>query len=172
LTRNVHAVVFRKRFVEFLNTVGDVGAVEVIHIATRLSGLGARDHQQRIEGPDQAVGFLDGPFQGAAVFGLAAGFRQRLFGAIAQPRQRRLEIVGDVVGNFLQAHHQGFDPLQHGVQIFRQPIQFIAAAPDRQPPAEIARHDTLGGAGHGVDTAQHPPRHKNAAAQTEHDNNQ
>ena len=107
-----------------------------------------------------------------AVFGLAAGFRQRLLGAVAQPRQRRLEIVGDVVGDFLQAHHQRLDPLQHGVEIFRQPVEFVAAAPDRQPLAEIARHDALGGAGHGVDAPQHPPRDEDAAAEPEHDDDQ
>ena len=107
-----------------------------------------------------------------AVFGLAAGFRQRLLGAVAQPRQRRLQVVGDVVGDFLQPHHQGFDPLQHGVEIFRQPIEFVAAAPDRQPPAEIAGHDALGGAGHGIDPPQHPPRDEDAAAEAEHDDDQ
>ena len=68
--------------------------------------------------------------------------------------------------------HQRLDPLQHGVEIFRQPIEFVAAAPDRQPPAEIAGHDALGGAGHGVDTPQHPPRDKDAAAEPEHDHDQ
>jgi len=167
-----HAAVFGQRFIEFLNATGDVGGVEIIHVAARLSGLGARDHQQRIEGADQAVGFLDGAFQRGAVLGLAAGTRQRLLGAVAQPRQRRLQIVRDVVGNFLQPHHQGFDPLQHGVEVFRQPVEFVAAAPDRQPPAQIARHDTLGGAGHGVDPPQHPARDKDAAAEPEHHDDQ
>ena len=167
-----HAVVFGQRLVKFVNAVGDVGGVEIVHVVARLPGLGARDHQQRIEGADQPVGFLDGPFQRGAVFGLVAGFRQRLFGAVAQPRQRRLQIVGDVVGDFLQPHHQRFDALQHGVEIFRQAIEFVAAAPDRQPPAEIARHDALGGAGHGVDAPQHPPRDKDAAAEAEHDHDQ
>ena len=107
-----------------------------------------------------------------AVFGLAAGTRQRLLGAVAQPRQRRLQIMGDVVGDFLQPHHQGLDPLQHGVEVFRQTIEFVAAAPDRQPAGEIAGHDALGGAGHGVDPVQHPPRHEDAAAEAEHDDDQ
>ena len=167
-----HAVVFRQRLIEFVNAVGDVGGVEIVHVSARLPGLGARDHQQRVEGPDQAVGFLDGPFQRGAVFGLAGGFRQRLLGAVAQSRQRRLQIVGDIVGNFLQPHHQGLDPLQHGVEIFREPVEFVAAASDRQPAAQIARHDGLRGAGHGIDPPQHPPRDEDAAAKAEHDHDQ
>ena len=167
-----HAVVFRERLVEFLNAIGDVGRIEVVHIAARLSGFGARDHQQRIEGPDQAIGFLDGSFQRAAIFGLAAGSRQRLLGAIAQPRQRRLQIVGDVVGDFLQSDHQGFDALQHGVEIFRQTVELVAAAPDRQPPAQVARHDALRGAGHRIDPPQHAPRNKDTAAEAKHDHDQ
>ena len=151
---------------------GDVGGVEIVHVAARLPGLGARDHQQRIEGADQAVGFLDGPLQRGAVLGLAAGTRQRLLGAVAQPRQRRLQIVGDIVGDFLQPHHQGLDPLQHGVEVFGEAIEFVAAASDRQPAGEIAGHDALGGAGHGVDPLQHPPRHEDAAADAEHDDDQ
>ena len=91
---------------------------------------------------------------------------------LRKPRQRRLQVVGDVVGDFLQAHHQRLDTLQHGVEIFRQTIEFVAAAPDRQPAGEIAGHDALGGAGHGVDPPQHPPRHEDAAADAEHDDDQ
>ena len=100
------------------------------------------------------------------------GSRQRLLGAVAQARQRRLQVVGDVVGDFLQARHQRLDPLQHGVEVFRQTIELVAAAPDRQPSREIAGHDALGGAGHGVDPPQHPPRHEDAAADAEHDDDQ
>ena len=98
--------------------------------------------------------------------------RQRLLGAVAQARQRRLEVMGDIVGDFLQAHHQCLDALQHGVEVFGETIEFVAAAPDRQPAGEIAGHDALGGAGHGVDPVQHPPRHEDAAAEAEHDDDQ
>ena len=172
LDAQAHAVVFRERLVEFVNAACDIGGVEVIHIAACLTGFGARDHQQCIEGPYQAVGFLDGAFKRAAVFGLAAGFGQRFFGAVAQPCQRRLQVVSDVVGDFLQSHHQRLDALQHGVEIFGQAIELVAAAPDGQPAREVAYHDALGGPGHGVDTPQHPPRHKDAAAETEHDDDQ
>ena len=167
-----HAVVFGQRLVQFVDALGDVGGVEIVHVAARLPGLGARDHQQRVEGADQAVGFLDGPFQRRAVFGLAAGTRQRLLGAVAHPRQRRLQIMGDVVGDFLQPHHQRLDALQHGVEIFGEAIEFVAGASDRQAPGKVAGHDAPRGAGHGVDPLQHAPRHEDAAGYAEHDDDQ
>ena len=68
--------------------------------------------------------------------------------------------------------HQRLDALQHGVEIFGEPIELVAAAPDRQPSGEIAGHDPLGGAGHGVDPRQHAARHEDAAAEAEHDDDQ
>lgn len=59
--------------------------------------------------------------------------------------------MGDIVRDFLQSCHQRFDALQHGIEIFRETVEFVAAASDRQTTREIARHDTLGGAGHRVD---------------------
>ena len=128
-------------------------------------GFGARDHQQRVEGADQPVGFLDRRFQRGAVFGLALGGAQRLLGAIAQAGERRLEIVRDIVGDLLQAAHQRLDALEHGVEVFRQPVEFVAGAGDRQPLAEIAGHDGAGGLGHGVDAAQHAAGDEQPAGQ-------
>src|SRR5208282_2437707 len=55
------------------------------------------------------------PDSARAIIGLALGTAQRLFTAVAQPRQRRLEVVGDVVGDLLEAAHQRLDALEHGV---------------------------------------------------------
>ena len=107
-----------------------------------------------------------------AVVGLAAGLRQRLLGAVAQARQRRLQIMGDVVGDLLQPAHQRLDALQHGVEVLREPVELVAAAADRQPPGEIAGHDALRGPGHGVDALQHAARDEDAAAEPEHDHEQ
>ena len=98
---------------------------------------------------------------------LVAGFGERFLGAIAQPRQRRLQIVSDVVGDFLQPVHQRLDALKHRIEIVREPVEFVAAAADRKPAAQVAGHDALRGAGHGVDPAQHAARHEDAAAKTE-----
>jgi hypothetical protein len=80
--------------------------------------------------------------------------------------------MGDVVGHLLQALHQRLDALEHGVEVFGEAIELVAAAPDRQPPSEVTRHDALGGAGHGINPLQHPPRDENAADDAEHDDDQ
>ncbi len=94
---------------------------------------------------------------------------QRLFGAVAQARERRLQIMGDVVGDFLQARHQRFDAVEHGVEVVGETVEFVAGAGDRQPVAEIAFHDVARRLGHGVDAVQHAPRDEEAAGEAEHD---
>ena len=91
-----------QRLVQLAYVVGNFGGIEFAHIVARLAGLRARDHQQCIEGADQPFRFLDRAFQRGAVFGLILGGAQRLFGAIAQAGEWRLEIVGDIVGDLLQ----------------------------------------------------------------------
>ena len=80
--------------------------------------------------------------------------------------------MGDIVRHLLEAGHQRFDPLQHGVEIVRQPIEFVAAASHRQPAAEVALHDPSCGAGHGVDPAQHASRNEHATGEPQHHNDQ
>ena len=77
--------------------------------------------------------------------------------------------MGDIVGDFLEAPHQGLDPVQHLVQIMRQAIEFIAAACDRNSARKIAAHDGAGGFGHCIDAAQDPTRDEETADQSEHD---
>ena len=55
---------------------------------------------------DQAVRFLDRALERGAIGGGIVGAAQRRLGVIAQPGQRRAQIVGDVVGDFAQARHQ------------------------------------------------------------------
>jgi hypothetical protein len=50
-----------------------------------LAGFGARDHQQRVEGLDQFVGFVDRGLPARRGNRLLLGRAQRLLGAVAQP---------------------------------------------------------------------------------------
>ena len=84
-----------------MNTACHVGCVEVIHIATRLTGLGASDHQQRIERPDQSIRFLDRPLKRDTIVSLTARFCERLLCAVSQPCQGRFQVVRDIVGDLL-----------------------------------------------------------------------
>ena len=77
-------------------------------------------------------------FQRRAVLRFVLGGAQRLLGAVAQPRERRLEVVRDIVGDLLEAVHQRLDALQHGVEVAGEPVELVAGAGDRQPPGEVA----------------------------------
>ena len=86
---------------------------------------------------------------------------------IAQPGERRAQVVGDVVGDLAQALHQFADPPQHLVQAFRQPVEFVARAGDRQPARQVAGHDAVRRGVHVVDALEHPPRDEQRAERGE-----
>ncbi len=65
--------------------------------------------------------------------------------------------------------HQRFDAFEHDVEVVGQTIEFVAGAGDRQPFAEIARHDGAGGFGHGIDAAQHAARDEQPAGKPQYD---
>ena len=117
-----------------------------------------------------AVRLLDHPFQRGPVLRFVLGGAQRLLGAVAQPRERRLEIVGDVVGDLLEAMHQRLDALEHDVEIAGQPVELVIAA-GRSAAARRGRRCMmrLGGVGHGVDAPEHPACDEEAAGDAEHD---
>ena len=86
---------------------------------------------------------------------------ERRLGAVAQPRQRRLQIVGDVVGDLLQPLVQLGDPGQHGVEVFGKPVELVAGAGHRQPAAKVAAHDAAACLGDIVDALQRARPTKN-----------
>ena len=78
-------------------------------------------------------------FQRLAVFGRLRLAGERRLGAVAQPGQRRLQVMRDVVGDLLQALVQVGDPGQHGVEVFGQAVELVAGAGHRQPAARDRR---------------------------------
>ena len=125
------ALLLGQRLVKLADVAGDLGGVEIDHVVARLAGFGARDHQQRVEGADQPVRFLERGIERGAIFRLALGRAQGLLGAVAQTRERRLQIMGDVVGDFLQARHQRLDAVEHGVEVVGETVELVAGAGDR-----------------------------------------
>ena len=69
----------------------------------------------------------------------------QLFESIAQTRQRRAQIVGDVVGYVADAIHQAFDFIDHAVQVAGQLIELVAAAANRDALRQVAGHDVAAG---------------------------
>ena len=72
-----------------------------------------------------------------ARFGVAGD--QRRFGDVAKARERRAEIVGDVVERGAHARDQFFDPFQHLVDAGAELVERIARVPrDRHARAELS----------------------------------
>jgi len=88
---------------------------------------------------------------------------------IAQSGQRRLQIVGDIVGDMLYAAHQPFYAPEHGVQIFRQAIEFVAGARHLQTAGQISLHDLPAGRRNRIDPFQHTPVDEEPTDQSEKD---
>ena len=55
-------------------------------------------------------------------------FAQGRLGLVAQPRQRRLEIVGDIVGDLLEPLHQLLDAVEHGVEVGGERVELVVRA--------------------------------------------
>ena len=77
--------------------------------------------------------------------------------------------MGDIVGHLLQAAHQRFDALEHGVDVVGEAVEFVAGAGNRQPAGKIAGHDGLRRSGHGIDAVEHPPADEETAGKAKHD---
>ena len=133
------------------------------------AGFGPGDHQERVEGRDQPVGFLDRLLQRKAIGVLASRRAQRLLGAVAQPRQWRLEVVGDVVGHFLQAGHQLLDAIEHGIGGRCEPVDLVGAAGDPEPAREVAVDDRPAGIVDVVEAMEDAPGDEPAAGDAEDD---
>ena len=93
--------------------------------------------------------------------------RARDLEALAQTRQRRAQIMGNVVGDLAQALHEGVNPIQHLVQARRQQVEIVARAAGGNALRQIPGHDRLGRDADGFDAAEHARAHKDAADQPE-----
>ena len=126
-----------------------------------------RDPQQRVEGLQQRIGFLDGTGDGAAIGLLVALVRERQLEAAAQPGKRTPQIVGNVVADLADARHQLRDAVEHVVEVRGQPVELVVRPARRDPPVERAGHDFPAGLVDRVDAAQHGPADQHAARDAE-----
>ena len=157
------------RFVEVGHVADDGAGVDLGHGAVRRARLDARDHQERVERLDELVRFLDRGLQRGAVARRVIGAGERGLDAVAEARQRRLQVVGDVVGDVLDAVEQMLDALEHGVQAVGQPVEFVAGAGHLEPSGQVAEHDPAAGRGQRIDALQHAAADEDVAQQRQPD---
>src|SRR3984885_12328597 len=148
---------FGDRFVEFADALGSLAYVEWLKRSQVATRFRACDQQEGVEDTNELVRFLDRLLQRLTISRSVTTERERCLGVVAQARERRAQVMRDVVGDLLKALHQFRDPAEHLVQAFRQPVQFVARAGHRQAAREVAGHDPVRRGVHVVDSLQHPP---------------
>ena len=72
-------------------------------------------------------------------------------------RQRRLQIVGNIVGDVPDAFVQFLNAREHAVEVFRQAVELIAGPAYRKPSGQIAAHDALRSDRNFINTLQGAP---------------
>src|SRR5712664_1530520 len=95
-------------------------------------------------------------------------FLTRLLEAIAQMRQWGAQVVRDIAGHLPQVVEQRRDSIQHVVDGDGEPVQFIAAAAQRDAIVEFSRDDRLAGARDRIDAPHELHAEKNSSEPGEH----
>ena len=157
------ALLLGQRFVQLDRGADDRRDIEPLAAPPAGAGLGLGDAEQRVEGRQQPVGLLDRRPNRLALGGAVLRPEQRQFEPCPQPRERRLQIVGDVVGDLAHRGHQSLDLVEHPVQIGGELVEFVIGAGPRHPIRQVAGHDAFGGPVHLLDAAQHVAAHHRAA---------
>ena len=154
-TSKARSELLRQGLVKLDDLVGDAADIHLLHPGAEIACFRAGDHQERVEDADEAVRLVDDGRERRAIFFRRFVAAQRRLRAIAQTRQRRLEVMRDIVGDLAQPPHQLTDALQHRVEISRETIELVARIGSRQPFAQIARHDASRRGGELLDSLKH-----------------
>ena len=80
----------------------------------------------------------------------------------AHARQRRPEVVRDIVAHLPDLSHQCFDAVQHQVKVLRNAIPFVMGAAERDAPIQAALHDGPAGGVDRFNPPHCPARHEDA----------
>ena len=89
------------------------------------------------------------------------------FQAVAQPVERRSQIVRDGIGDFAHAFHQPFGAIEHVVEVFGKFVELVFCAGYRHSARKITGHDLGAGAVDRIEPPQHVAADQSAADQTE-----
>ena len=112
---------------------------------------------------EDAVRFIDAIGEGFAGFGGVAVVAQRKFGGAAETRERRAEIVGEVVEGFAEDADVGGVFVEEGVELCDEGGEFAAAAGAGHAGGEVTGfEDAAGGGGDGAERAGGAPREEDA----------
>ena len=87
----------------------------------------------------------------------------------AHARQRRAQIVRDVVADLLDLAHQRLDAVEHQIEVFGDAIPFVVRSAERNTLVEAALHDGAAGRVDLLDAPDGAARHQHAGHGSEHE---
>ena len=157
------ALLFGNRLVELGDRGGKLAEIEPFGGLGPGAGFRLRDREQRVESREHPVGLADRGTNRLDLGCCISRREERQFEPGAQPGERRLQIMRDIVGDLAHAGHQPLDLVEHAVEVGGELVEFVGGAETRHPVRQIAGDDPLGRAVHLLDTPQHVAAHEGAA---------
>ncbi len=163
--REGNVLVFGERRIQFVYAPQFLAQIDVAEAGAAADIFEFGNAQQRAEAVEQIVRVGDAAFdrRRARVVGRRLALQPVKLGA--QARQRRAQVVGDVVGNALDLVEQVFEAIEHAVGDAREHVDLVAPVGDRQAHAEIAAHDRRDRGFDAAHAAQRSARQEEAAEQ-------
>jgi hypothetical protein len=170
LKRDGDALFFGDVLVEFDDFAKQRGHVDRVAGEFHHAGLGFGDVEQRVEHGEDTIGFLDGIGERLAELRDLRVAAQGDFGGAAQARQRRAEVVGDVIEGFTHAANERLVFVEHGIEEAGEFIEFVVGFARRNTGVEVAgADDGLGGGNNLAQRARRIPGEERAAGDAEQD---
>ena len=78
-----------------------------------------------------------------------------MFQPLAQPGQRRAQIMSDIVRDLPHAAHQILDAIEHRIHGFRKLVELVLRPAYRNALGKLSRHDRARRAVHDINALQH-----------------
>src|SRR5450631_3317422 len=163
------AVRFSRGIVQLDNLAGDFDQIHGAEPAFSGLGLDLRNPHDRREYPQHGIEVGDRVADQRLIILSHAPTVIGLLQPSAHSRQRRPQVVRDIVADLLDLPHQGFDAVQHQVEVLRNAIPFVVGAAERNTLVETALHDGPAGGVDLLDPPHRPPRYQDAGDPRDHE---
>ena len=156
------AVLFGCGIVQFDNLAGDFDQIHVAERALSRLGLNLRDPRDGGEYPQDGIEVGDRVADQQLIILANALTVIGLLQPSAHSRQRRPQVVRNIVADLLDLSHQRLDAVQHQIEVLRDAIPFVMGAAERNPLVETAEHDGPAGGVDLFNPPYRPARHQDA----------
>src|ERR1700704_4303020 len=121
-----HPILFGSWLEQIDDLTGELGQIDAVECGSLRLRLYACDPQQRGKDSEYLVEFSNGRCEQRMVAVRIVRLVESLLQTAPDSRQRRPQIVRDIVGNLPVRFHQFSNAVQHGVQIIGETVPFVA----------------------------------------------